>query len=736
MISAGRAAAYALVLAALLALGVLITLHTDRAGDSAAVSSAGGATVQQKFPFEVVPQPGHLGSVHSVAFSPNGRFALSGSSDNTLKLWDVATGKELRSFSGHANVVSSVAFSPDGRFALSGSEDSTLKLWEIATGKELRSLGGNNSGLLSYLLSVAFSPDGRFALSGSYDNTLKLWELATGKELRSFSGHAGWVNSVAFSPDGRLVLSGSNDKTLKLWDVTTGKELRSFGGHTAQVSSIAFSPDGRFALSGSWDGTARIWDVKKGQEVASMMAPPWLTITPDGFFSASQRDTDMLAIVRGMEVTTIGQVHQSLYNPDLVREALAGDPNGEVKRAAEVINLDKVLDSGPPPFVELKRSSQYPTAKGDLVNRSRPDLVTVAAHITDRGRGIGRIEWRVNGITVGVANTPANAGSMYEAKRELALDPGENKIEVIAYNARNLLASLPAQTTIAYTGPADRVKPKLYILAIGINAYGDRGWAPPGADRIEYFPPLGLAVADAKAFAAELQKAGAGLYSEVRVTTALDTQATAAGLDAIVKKIAAEIDPRDTFVLFAAAHGYSEGGRFYLIPQDYQGGPNPQALASRAIGQERLQDWIANRIRAKKAIILLDTCESGALTNGYAHSRVDAPAAEAAVGRLHEATGRPVLTAAAAGQSALEITKLGHGVFTSALIEALHNGDSNGNGLIEVSELAAYVEDFVPKLAAGGEARAAIAKRGDAGERQSAHFGTTGSDFALVQRLP
>ena len=168
---------------------------------------------------------------------------------------------------------------------------------------------------------------------------------------------------------------------------------------------------------------------------------------------------------------------------------------------------------------------------------------------------------------------------------------------------------------------------------------------------------------------------------------ALDEQAARAVLDRIVREIADEIQPRDTFVFFAAAHGYSikQSGRFYLIPQDYQGGTNPAALASWGIGQDRLQDWIANRIRAKKAIILLDTCRSGALTAGYARSRIDEKPSEAGVGRLHEATGRPVLTAAAAGENALEVGKLGHGVFTTALNYALRHGDRDGDGLLRMS---------------------------------------------------
>jgi uncharacterized caspase-like protein len=294
---------------------------------------------------------------------------------------------------------------------------------------------------------------------------------------------------------------------------------------------------------------------------------------------------------------------------------------------------------------------------------------------------------------------------------------------------------LPAETTITYPGRVGAVKPKLYLLAIGINAYHDTGWTRPGGVRPELFPPLGLAVEDAKGFAAEWKKAAAPLYADVLVRTALDTEATAVGLDQIIGEMAAEISPRDTFVLFAAAHGYSIDGHFYLIPQDFDGGTNPIALSSRAISQEHLQNWIANRIKAKKVLILLDTCESGALTNGYAHSRIDAPASESAIGRLHEATGRPVLTAAAAGKPAFEGSH-GHGVFTWALIEALHNGDANGNGVIELSELATYVQNAVPRISKelDGTGIAAIAVGGLA-KNQSAHFGSTGEDFPLVRRL-
>jgi PKD repeat protein len=154
----------------------------------------------------------------------------------TLKLWNVSSGTEIRSFSGHTDRLwSVVAFSPDGRYALSGSWDKTLKLWDVSSGAEIRSFSGHNAGVLS----VAFSPDGRYALSGSNDRTLSKWDVNSGKEIRLFRGHTYDVKSVAFSPDGRYALSGSYDKTLKLWDT----------GLDSPLPPLNVSPTAAFSIS-------------------------------------------------------------------------------------------------------------------------------------------------------------------------------------------------------------------------------------------------------------------------------------------------------------------------------------------------------------------------------------------------------------------------------------------------------------------------------------------------------
>ena len=126
--------------------------------------------------------------------------------DNSLRLWDAATGKVLRCFAGHTNSVFRVTISPNGKRALSGSLDKTVRLWDLESGKELRCFRGHEGGAVC---GVAFAPDGKSVLSGGVDNTLRLWNVETGKELRCFKGHVGDVNDVKFSPDGKRALSSS-----------------------------------------------------------------------------------------------------------------------------------------------------------------------------------------------------------------------------------------------------------------------------------------------------------------------------------------------------------------------------------------------------------------------------------------------------------------------------------------------------------------------------------------------
>ena len=209
---------------------------------------------------------GHSDNVFSVVFSPNGKILASGSNDETIRLWDVSSGKELKTSTGYSKSIFSVAFSPNGEILASGSSDKTIKLWSVESGSELKTLTGHSNNVFS----VVFSPNGKILASGSYDYNIKLWDIGSGKELKTLTGHSRSVLSVAFSPNGEILASGSNDGTIKLWDVGSGKVLKTLTGHSDGVNFVAFSPNGEMLASGSNDRTVKLWDASSGKELETL----------------------------------------------------------------------------------------------------------------------------------------------------------------------------------------------------------------------------------------------------------------------------------------------------------------------------------------------------------------------------------------------------------------------------------------------------------------------------------
>jgi WD40 repeat protein len=274
------------------------------------------------------------GGTYAVAVTPDGRHAVSGAEDHLIDVWDIESGRKVRSLRGHSDVVLAIALSATGR-VLSGSHDG-VKVWSLESGRQVRPLTGHHGGVLA----VALTADGRHAAAGLRDGTLKLWDADDGRELGTLSGHSAAVWTVALANGGRRAVTGSEDHTLKVWDVERGEALRTFQVSSC-VRAVALTADGRLAISGADDGSLQVWDVEGGRELCVLPGHRGrimsVALTPDGRRAVTGSDDRMLKVwdvKGGREIRTLKGHSGAVISVGLAedgRRAASSSDDGMVK---------------------------------------------------------------------------------------------------------------------------------------------------------------------------------------------------------------------------------------------------------------------------------------------------------------------------------------------------------------------------------------------------------------------
>ncbi|MCI0456476.1 MAG: hypothetical protein L0Z62_05790 [Gemmataceae bacterium] len=202
--------------------------------------------------------------VHALAFSPDGKFLAAGDreeQEGVVRLCEVATGKQLRQLKvGKDRLAHSLLFSPDG-LTLAGAVGNEIRIWDVARGKRLRLYQGHED----MIVALAFSPDGKTVASAGRDQSVRLWEPDSEEELLKLAGPECPPLSLAFSPNGRELATGWQDTVIRVWEVASGAELRQLEGHRSHVSMLAYSPDGKTLASADGDGTMRLWSANTGK---------------------------------------------------------------------------------------------------------------------------------------------------------------------------------------------------------------------------------------------------------------------------------------------------------------------------------------------------------------------------------------------------------------------------------------------------------------------------------------
>jgi len=569
----------------------------------------------------------------------------------------------------------------------------------------ITSRGGSEANYVDLVASSEEFERHHYGGKSEFSNALQ-WMYG---DVRTELGSAfGRPSIVGVSDDRFLVILTRPITRLIAFDLQSWRMVCAISGLSdpGEAVGVAMQTDTNHITQINNDGAIHVYSCNSGDEVLSGAFDGGKSVIMDrnGYFRGSEKAPSYLRIAipgltgRQSLLQLNSQFYQALYRPDLIDEALKGDPEGKVRAAAAKLDFSSVIQSGSPPRVAF---DGQPTAEAADNQR------TVALTLEDQGGGVGRIEWRVNGTTAGITDGAPAA----RINRTLALQPGENHISVVAYNRANLIASDPIETvvTVAAAAAAGR-QPELHVLAVGISGYWDSSLN------------LKFAVPDVSGVADTLRRAGQPIFRAVHITPVLDKDATRAGLEATFQKMAAEIDAQDVFVLMVAGHGKTVDGRYYFIPYDLHFS-GEESIVEQGIGQDQWQKWLA-MIPANKSVLLFDTCESGSLTAELFQRR--GVERMTAIDKLTRATGRTTIAAAAADQAAIEGYQ-GHGLFSWVVLNTFAATQPAEDRLVRLTDLVQRVTDQVPELSARVFGESA---------RQVPQILMQGNDFPLGKVIP
>ncbi len=426
-----------------------------------------------------------------------------------VHIWNAQTGALERRLDQANHKLHRVVWSPDGRLIAGGYAgrkakyqrgDGRVTVWSAETGKTLWSRKVNDDGLSS----LHFTPDNGRLVMSSMDGPMHELDARTGRAIWSVKRKLGgrWTifSDTAVSGSGQLLAAAAGTITARRGDpIDAYAQLEVFRhdtrevyckvtGLTSRLQQLAFSPDSTRLLGRDNDDAVRIWSMRRTgacELLATLYVAPegeWILLTPEGFFASSPTGARQLNAVRGHEVFSIDQLFERLYKPDVVRDKLAGKP------VPPLLGLTEALKSGTPPVVNITAPSPG--------TASPSDEVAVTVTLTAREGGVGRVEWLVDRVVVGIDEKPVVVDGRATLTRKVPLDTGMNTVEVVAYNARNIVSSSPsASIQVKWSGDVAKALPTLHVLAVGIDTYKN--------------PALNLkyAVADAESLVAALEKA-------------------------------------------------------------------------------------------------------------------------------------------------------------------------------------------------------------------------------------
>lgn len=655
----------------------------------------------------VMEYVGHDKGVLCFDLTENEEFLLTGGGDGQAILWSKKSGKLIRKYKGHREPIFDVRFSHDQLQMVTTSWDGYVIVWDVKTG-EIRSridLGNVSAN------RVQFSQNDVYLFISKLDKSFELREIETKEVVRRFAGHTQNITQIkadfehqqlaTVSTDGKAILwdvntglikrkfkhtdgsvravviknreliTGGSNRVIHIWDSYSGILLNELHGHQAEITSLNKSADNKLLVSGDLDGVIKFWDLETKKEFFEYIQigeNDFMVKTTDGYFYATEGAQNNIHFVEKLKVYGASQFFNEFYRPDLIPNAFEKKVNTRNK------SMQGMLENSPPPSLKMIGLKSNDETNVDL-------FITV----NDHGGGAKNLQLFHNGKNHPIASKDLIVNNRKKNKVSYKLNiplvGGHNLFTVKATSNGNI-ESMPE--SIDVMSSVKVVGSKCYVLAIGINEYKN--------------PKLSLnyAKADAKAFADSVEQKTNSIFSEIKIQTIFDKDATRENILKQLTALSNEITLNDVFILYYAGHGSVVDEKFYFIPTETVRLYDEDNLKKTAIEAQELQRYL-EKVKALKQVIIMDACQSGQSVELLSQRGA---VEEKAIAQLSRSAGIHVLASAGSEQYASEFSSLGHGLFTYALLEGL-SGKADGaplDGKVTIYELKSYLDDQVPGL--------------------------------------
>ena len=603
----------------------------------------------------------------SFSISPDGKYIIFGKLfQNEISIHSLLQGKKIKTLYCRSGGSGGISFSPNSKYFATIDKDNenylaeSISIWNIEKNIITKTIS-----IDSNIYVVKFSPDEKYLLIGcssSDEKGIRLYNLSTEKEVAAFGSSS---NSLCYSNNGKYIANGTHDGDIEIWDIENIKLLKTLKGHKGFVESVSFSKDGKRLVSCANDNTIKVWSVGSGELLATILNAPngeYITYTPEGFFTGTEWATkNLVYLVDGLDIIELDQMYDKLYRPDLVAAKLQGK---DISAYAKGISLSDIAASGAAPVVNILNKNSTSQSRDIMLDFS----------VTDKGGGIGSVNYSVNGKVYRYSDgLKSSKGQTFTCSIPVTLDSGNNVIQVFAMNGANEISSKKALLNLTWNGNVNR--PNLFVMTVAVNNYRDSGLK------------LNYCVNDADSLEKALLVQNGSLYNRVVVESLRDKDVTKQNLVKKFNDLSSKVSPDDVFVFFISGHGttYNDGD-YYFIPYDYLG-TRADSLVTDAVSKNDLLKNLS-LVKAKKSLVLLDTCSSGAFASDKGQRGMTE---KTAIDRLANATGQAVIAACSDNQFAMEGYN-GHGLFTYVLLDAMKGGaDRNNDGFISMQELSSYI---------------------------------------------